>query len=60
LGAQVIVPIHAQLRKCLRTKIEKHLFQGFAVPELVEGLAEYLLEVVQEDPAKGKLFGVRS
>ncbi len=48
---------HNQIRSCIRAKIEKNLLEGFAIPELVEGLAEFLMEVVAEDPNQKALFG---
>jgi hypothetical protein len=42
---------YAQLRNQLRSKIEKYLIKDFEIPELIEGLVEFLLEMVQQDPA---------
>ena len=46
------------LRERLRQKISTSLIQDFDAPELVEGLVEFLLEVVQEDPRQGEWLGL--
>lgn len=46
------------LRERLRQKISGSLVEGLEAPELVEGLVEFLLEVVQEDPRQGEWLGL--
>jgi len=47
-----------KIKARLRTVISKQLAGGFAIPEIVEGLVEFLIDVVKEDPAQGRLLGV--
>lgn len=46
------------LRESLRQKISKNLLQDFELPELVEGLVEYILEVVEADPHQQEIMGL--
>jgi hypothetical protein len=47
-----------QLKNRLREAIGKNLADPLRIPEVIEGLVEYLLEVFPNDPAKTKLLGV--
>lgn len=47
-----------QIKARLRKIISKHLVNGMVIPEVVEGLVEFLADVVREDPKKAKLLGV--
>jgi hypothetical protein len=46
------------LKHRLREAIGNHLTDPLRIPEVIEGLVEYLAEVCPNDPAKGKLWGV--
>jgi hypothetical protein len=47
-----------QLKNRLREAIGKNLADPLRIPEVIEGLVEYLLEVFPNDPGKTKLWGV--
>lgn len=46
-----------QAKTSLRLQLEDNLQDSYAIPELVDRIAEYLLEVVQEDPRQKERFG---
>jgi len=47
-----------QMKNRLREAIGKNLADPLRIPEVIEGLVEYLLEVFPNDPTKTKLWGV--
>ncbi|HCU24752.1 MAG TPA: hypothetical protein DF383_07025 [Deltaproteobacteria bacterium] len=47
----------AQWKQQVRTCIESRLYEAFKAPHLIEGLTDFLCEVLSEDPARRKLFG---
>lgn len=49
---------HDQIKNRLREAIGKNLTDSLRLPEVVEGLVEYLVEVFPNDPAKMKVWGV--
>lgn len=57
-GIKVLSFPTEQLRSHLRTTISRQLVQGFAIPEIIEGLVEYFLDIVREDPGQARLLGV--
>ena len=49
---------HDQIKNRLREAIGKNLTDSLRIPEVVEGLVEYLVEVFPNDPTKMKIWGV--
>lgn len=49
-----------QVRNRMRETISRNLTDSFRIPEVVEGLVEYLLEIFPNDPEKSKLLGVKN
>jgi len=47
-----------QLKNRLRQIIGQNLINGLLLPEVVEGLTEFLAEIIREDPQQAKLLGV--
>lgn len=47
-----------QIKARLRKSIAKNLIESLKVPELVDGLVEFLFEIVKEDPAQARLLGI--
>jgi hypothetical protein len=47
-----------QLKQRLRQKIVNQLVEGFKIPELVDGLVEFLFEIARQDPKKARLFEI--
>lgn len=47
-----------QIKNRLRQIISQNLINGLVLPEVVEGLTEFLAEIIREDPQQAKLLGV--
>lgn len=47
-----------QIKNRLRQIISQNLINGMVLPEVVEGLTEFLAEIIREDPQQAKLLGV--
>ncbi|KAB2843250.1 hypothetical protein F9K50_00140 [bacterium] len=48
----------AKAKLKLRKKVEASLNEVFKVPALIDGLTDYLAEVLPEDPQRARLLGV--
>ncbi|MCC7343651.1 MAG: hypothetical protein IT573_01855 [Deltaproteobacteria bacterium] len=48
----------AKAKLKLRKKVEASLTEVFKVPALIDGLTDYLAEVMNEDPQRARLWGV--
>lgn len=48
----------AKAKLKLRKKVETSLTEAFKVPALIDGLTDYLSEVVHEDVQRARLLGV--
>lgn len=48
----------AKAKLKLRKKVEASLNEVFKVPALIDGLTDYLAEVLPEDPQRARLWGV--
>ncbi len=47
-----------QIKNRLRQIIGKNLINGLLLPEVVEGLTEFLADIVREDPQQARILGV--